>query len=115
MKSSNLKFRSKIGSKPFNFNPSFKNLSIRSFSVSKLPAFQKFSTNYFVLQESKRFEFSKRKFSIVNLKETELEHLNEKKANDDKEITLYIKGFLSEGELPDHFEHWLASHKALSK
>ena len=31
----------------------------------------------------------------------------------DREVTVYVKGFLSRGEKADHFERWLACHKAL--
>ena len=33
----------------------------------------------------------------------------------DRDVTLYVKGFLSRGEDPDHFESWLASHAELEK
>ncbi|RKP22203.1 hypothetical protein SYNPS1DRAFT_26163 [Syncephalis pseudoplumigaleata] len=29
------------------------------------------------------------------------------------QATLYIKGFLAEGETPDHFEDWMWSHRLL--
>jgi hypothetical protein len=31
----------------------------------------------------------------------------------DREVTVYVKGFLSRGEKADHFERWLACHTAL--
>jgi hypothetical protein len=31
----------------------------------------------------------------------------------DREVTLYVKGFLGRGEKADHFERWLACHQAL--
>ena len=31
------------------------------------------------------------------------------------EITLYVKGFLSRGENPDHFDRWIACHERLTK
>jgi len=34
---------------------------------------------------------------------------------DDRDVTLYVKGFLSRGEDPDHFESWLACHAELEK
>ncbi len=33
----------------------------------------------------------------------------------DAEVTLYVKGFLSRGEDPDHFEPWLACHETLQE
>jgi hypothetical protein len=33
----------------------------------------------------------------------------------DREVTLYIKGFLAQGEGPDDFDAWLASHRRLEK
>ncbi len=32
-----------------------------------------------------------------------------------REVTLYVKGFLSRGEEPDHFESWLTPHKTLAR
>ena len=32
---------------------------------------------------------------------------------DEREVTLYVKGFLSRGEEPDHFEAWLTMHETL--
>jgi hypothetical protein len=32
-----------------------------------------------------------------------------------RDVTLYVKGFLSRGEDPDHFESWLACHDELEK
>lgn len=32
---------------------------------------------------------------------------------DEREITLYVKGFLARGESPERFDHWLASHRSL--
>lgn len=34
---------------------------------------------------------------------------------DSREVTVYVKGFLTRGEKADHFEHWLACHMALVK
>jgi hypothetical protein len=31
------------------------------------------------------------------------------------EVTLYVKGFLGRGEKPNHFDHWVACHKALEE
>ena len=31
----------------------------------------------------------------------------------DRDVTLYVKGFLSRGEEPDHFESWCVCHEAL--
>ena len=33
----------------------------------------------------------------------------------ERDVTLYVKGFLSRGEDPDHFESWLACHEELEK
>ncbi len=30
-----------------------------------------------------------------------------------REVTVYVKGFLARGEKADHFERWLACHEAL--
>ncbi len=32
-----------------------------------------------------------------------------------REVTLYVKGFLSRGEKPDHFEAWLTQHEMLER
>ena len=32
---------------------------------------------------------------------------------DDREVTLYVKGFLARGENAERFDHWLASHQSL--
>ncbi len=32
---------------------------------------------------------------------------------DDREVTVYVKGFLSRGEKADHFEDWMACHREL--
>ena len=32
---------------------------------------------------------------------------------EDREVTLYVKGFLSRGESADHFQHWLEGHRTL--
>lgn len=34
-------------------------------------------------------------------------------SGDDREVTVYVKGFLTRGERADHFEAWSASHAAL--
>ena len=31
----------------------------------------------------------------------------------DREVTVYVKGFLGRGERPDHFGSWLAGHREL--
>ena len=33
----------------------------------------------------------------------------------DREVTVYVKGFLVRGEKADHFERWLVCHKALEE
>jgi hypothetical protein len=33
----------------------------------------------------------------------------------ERELTLYVKGFLGRGEKPDHFDRWLACHKTLEE
>ncbi len=33
----------------------------------------------------------------------------------DREVTIYVKGFLARGEKADHFERWLACHQALEE
>ncbi len=33
----------------------------------------------------------------------------------DREVTVYVKGFLARGEKADHFERWLACHEALEE
>lgn len=33
----------------------------------------------------------------------------------DREVTIYVKGFLARGEKADHFERWLACHEALQE
>ena len=33
----------------------------------------------------------------------------------DREVTVYVKGFLARGEKADHFERWLVCHKALEE
>ncbi len=33
----------------------------------------------------------------------------------EREVTLYVKGFLSRGEKPDHFDAWLACHETLEE
>lgn len=53
----------------------------------------------------------KRNFAILPLNYNQISSKKMKKP----EITIYIKGFLSEGEHPDHFELWLNSHNSLSK
>ncbi len=32
---------------------------------------------------------------------------------DDREVTVYVKGFLSRGERPEHFDAWLDAHRTL--
>ena len=32
---------------------------------------------------------------------------------DDREVTVYVKGFLARGESPERFDHWLVGHRTL--
>lgn len=34
-------------------------------------------------------------------------------APEEREVTVYVKGFLSRGERPERFDHWLAGHRTL--
>jgi pimeloyl-ACP methyl ester carboxylesterase len=34
-------------------------------------------------------------------------------ATDDREVTVYVKGFLARGESPERFDHWLVGHRSL--
>jgi len=55
---------------------------------------------------------SRRSFALISLSRG---HEDPKQEWKDKEVTLYIKGFLSRAEEVDHFEHWLHSHNQLGK